>query len=133
MNYEKQPEYPGVTITGEDTRNYTVTKMKWARIPSKKGNDANDKTKLLFNSAITVSNIPLEAQEYVVNKKSALDWVVEKAEIDKENGIVNDFNKFANDPRYPLALFLKVITVSMETVKIVKSLPPLEIHPLDEK
>ncbi|WP_406547672.1 type ISP restriction/modification enzyme [Succinimonas sp.] len=133
VNYEKQPEYPGVTITGEDTRNYTVTKMKWARIPSKKGNDANDKTKLLFNSAITVSNIPLEAQEYVVNKKSALDWVVEKAEIDKENGIVNDFNKFANDPRYPLALFLKVITVSMETVKIVKSLPPLEIHPLDKE
>ena len=135
VNYEKQPEYPGVTITGEDSRNYTVTKMQWAKIPGKKGNDANDKTKLLFNSAITVSNIPLEAQEYVVNRKSALDWVVEKAgvSVDKKTGIVNDFNKFAEAPRYPLALFLKVITVSMETVKIVKALPPLEIHPLDKE
>ncbi|WP_274967723.1 type ISP restriction/modification enzyme [Succinimonas amylolytica] len=135
VNYEKQPEYPGVTITGEASWNYTVTKMQWAKIPGKKGNDANDKTKLLFNSAITVSNIPLEAQEYVVNRKSALDWVVERAgvSVDKKTGIANDFNKFANDPRYPLALFLKVITVSMETVKIIKALPTLEIHHLDKE
>ena len=86
---------------------------------------------------LTIYNIPLEAQEYVVNKKSALDWVVERAcySQDKKTGIVNDFNQYGienGEPRYPLSLFLKVLTVSMETVKIVKSLPSLDIHPLDK-
>ena len=72
----------------------------------------------------------------VVNKKSALDWVVERAcvSIDKASGIVNDFNDYAaeqGNERYPLELFLKVITVSLETIKIVKNLPSLEIHKLD--
>ena len=72
----------------------------------------------------------------VVNKKSALDWVVERAcvSIDKASGIVNDFNDYAaeqGNERYPMELFLKVITVSLETMKIVRSLPPLEIHKLD--
>ena len=53
---------------------------------------------------------------------------------DKDSGIVNDFNDYAaekKDPRYPLSLFLRIITVSLETMKIVKSLPPLQIHPAD--
>ena len=48
--------------------------------------------------------------------------------------IVNDFNDYAaeqGNERYPLELFLKVISVSLETIKIVKNLPSLEIHPLD--
>lgn len=111
--------------------------MKWAKIQGKKGNAANNKTTLIYNSDITIYNIPLEAQEYVVNKKSALDWVVERAcySQDKKTGIVNDFNQYGienGEPRYPLSLFLKVLTVSMETVKIVKSLPSLDIHPLDK-
>ena len=78
-----------------------------------------------------MKNIPLEAQEYVVNKKSALDWV----SIDKVSDIVNDFNDYAADmgsERYPLDLFLKVISVSLQTMEIVKGLPKLEIHPLDK-
>ena len=81
-------------------------------------------------------NIPLETQEYVVNKKSTLDWLVERAcvSIDKASGIVNDFNDYAaehGNERYPLDLFLKVITVSLETMRIVKNLPPLEVNQLD--
>lgn len=93
---------------------------------------------MIYNDFITIENIPLEAQEYVINKKSALDWIVEKACVreDKKgkSGIVNDFNDYATElgnSRYPLDLFLRVITVSLETMKIVKSLPKLEIHPLD--
>lgn len=118
------------------TSNFRVTQMKWGKIAGKKGNAAKDKTRLIYNEDITIEGIPLEAQEYVVNKKSALDWVVERAcvKVDKDSGIVNDFNEYAaeiGNPRYPLDLFLKVITVSLETMKIVKSLPKLEIHPLD--
>lgn len=136
VNYESAPAYAGVKITGEESGNFRVTQMKYGKIPGKTGNAAKDKTTLIYNESITITEIPLEAQEYVVNKKSALDWVVERAcvKTDKETGIVNDFNQWGiehGSPRYPLDLVLKVISVSLETMKIVKSLPPLEIHPLD--
>lgn len=138
VNYESQPEYKGVTITGEEIGNYHVEQMKWAKIPGKTGNAAKDKSKLIYNQYISIANIPLEAQEYIVNKKSALDWIVERAcySVDKKTGIVNDFNQYGieqNNQRYPLSLFLRVITVSVETMKIVNSLPSLEIHPLDRE
>ena len=136
VNYENAPAYAGVKITGEESGNFRVTQMKYGKIPGRTGNAAKDKTTLIYNENITITEIPLEAQEYVVNKKSALDWVVERAcvKTDSETGIVNDFNQWGvehGSPRYPLDLVLKVITVSLETMKIVKSLPPLEIHPLD--
>ena len=139
--FEDMEPYSGVTIeyTKPGVPSYRVKQMKWAKIKGKTGNAAKDKTTLIYNDWITVKNVPLEAQEYVVNKKSALDWVVERAcvSIDKASGIVNDFNDYAayaaemGNERYPLDLFLKIITVSLETMKIVKALPKLEIHPLD--
>ena len=139
VNFENVQPYAGVKIeyTREGAPSYRVTQMKWARIKGKTGNAAKDKSTLIYDDWITVRNVPLEAQEYIVNKKSALDWVVERAcvSIDKASGIVNDFNDYATEQgneRYPLDLFLKVITVSLETIKIVKNLPSLEIHPLDK-
>jgi predicted helicase len=92
-----------------------------------------DKTTVIYNDNITIQNIPLEAYEYVVNGKPALDWVMERQVVktDKASGLVNDANDYANetvgDPKYPLELFKRVITVSVETIRIVKSLPKLEI------
>ena len=139
VHFEGVTPYAGVTLeyakSGQPS--YRVKQMKWGKIAGKTGNAAKDKTSLIYNDWITVKNIPLEAQEYIVNKKSALDWVVERASvsIDKASGIVNDFNDYAaemGNERYPLDLFLRIITVSLETMKIVKSLPKLEIHPLDK-
>lgn len=139
VHFEDLAPYAGVKFeyTKVGQPSYRVTQMKWGKIKGKTGNAAKDKTTLIYNDWITVKNIPLEAQEYVVNKKSALDWVVERAcvSIDKASGIVNDFNDYAAEmgsERYPLDLFLKIITVSLETMKIVKTLPKLEIHPLDK-
>jgi predicted helicase len=104
---------------------YRVEKMKFA----KKG----DKSTVIYNKNITIENIPLEAYEYVVNGKPALEWVMERqcVKTDKASGIVNDANDYANEtmnnPAYPLELFQRVITVSLETMKIVKSLPHLDI------
>ncbi len=139
VNYESVPEYPGVTISvndESDLNKYRVSKMKYGKIPGKTGNAGKDKTKIIYNGNITIDGIPLEAQEYIVNKRSALDWILERADyrVDKASGIVNDFNDYAKElgnPRYPLSLVLRIITVSLETMKIVKALPPLEIHPLD--
>ena len=136
VNYETVEPYP-VTIKEGDLRLaniadpksfYRVEQMKFA------GKRPNlDKTTVIYNPNITMTDIPLEAYDYVVNGKSALDWVMERqcVKTDKASGIVNDANDYANetmnDPAYPLKLFQRVITVSLETMKIVRSLPKLEI------
>lgn len=126
LNYETVPTHPDVTVTGGNTAaDYRVTKMNYG--PKK------DKTKLIYNDKITATGIPLEAYDYIVNGKAALDWVVERqcVKTDAASGIVNDANDWAietmKNPKYPLELFLRVITVSLETLKIVKSLPPLDL------
>lgn len=103
-------------------------KWKWGG----KGKE-KDKSTVIYNENITIENIPLEAYDYVVNGKPALEWVMERQVVktDKASGIVNDANNYASetvgDPKYPLDLFRRVITVSLETIKIVKSLPKLDI------
>lgn len=131
LNYETVAPYPvkidscGKTLTDAD---YRVEKMKYG----KQGKD-KDLTTLHYNNKITLTGIPVEAYNYIVNGKSALDWVVERqcVKTDKDSGIVNDANEWAVDtmknPRYPLELFQRVITVSLETMKIVGSLPRLDI------
>ncbi|WP_346344968.1 type ISP restriction/modification enzyme, partial [Gluconobacter kondonii] len=129
VHFDTQPIYEGVKIDTGNTRlapeDYRVTQMKYGK--------GKDKTVLHYNDRITVTGIPLEAYDYVVNGKPALDWVVERqcVKTDKASGIVNDANDWAietmNNPRYPLELFLRVITVSLETMAIVNALPKLEI------
>ena len=131
VNYESVEPYEGVKIEGEDSRNYRVEQLRYGKIPGKTGNAGKDKTVIVYNESIIIRNIPLEAQEYVVNRKSALDWLVERigVSVDKDSGIVNDFNKFAEEkgePRYCLDLILRVITVSLETLRIVRSLPHID-------
>ncbi len=92
-----------------------------------------DKTTVIYNPRITMMNIPLEAYDYVVNGKSALEWVMERQVVktDADSGIVNDANRYAietvGDPAYLPKLFQRVITVSLETMKIVRNLPALDI------
>lgn len=93
-----------------------------------------DKTTIHYNTFFTVRDIPLAAYEYVVNGKPAIEWVMERQAVttDKDSGIVKDANDWAietvGDPRYPLSLLLRVITVSLETIKIVKGLPTLVLE-----
>lgn len=88
---------------------------------------------LIYNANMTVEDIPLDACEYVGNGKPALEWVMEPQVVktDKASGIVNDANwnaiEMMGDLAYPLRLFQRVITVSLETMKIVRSLPELDI------
>ncbi|WP_298128594.1 type ISP restriction/modification enzyme, partial [Ferrovum sp.] len=132
LNYETVEPYPlTLTVHGEPTltdADYRVKKMRYG----KNGKD-KDLTTIHYNDRITVSGIPLEAYEYIVNGKPALDWVVERqcAKTDKDSGIMSDANDWAletmNNPKYPLELLQRVITVSLEAMKIVRSLPQLEI------
>lgn len=136
INYENVAPYPVEYEQGKlaiqmlNDEDYRVKEMKFA-----KGKDGEkyDKTKVIYNSYITMTGIPLEAYEYVVNGKPALEWVMERQAITthKESGIVNDANDWAietmGNARYPLELFQRVITVSLETMKVVNALPKLDI------
>lgn len=104
---------------------YRVEKMRFA----KEGKEEN-KTAIIYNDEVTVWNIPLEAYEYVVNGKSAIEWIMERYQVTthKESGIVNDPNLWCdehNQPRYIIDLLKRIVTLSIETMKIVKALPKL--------
>ncbi|MFH7326657.1 DEAD/DEAH box helicase [Desulfurivibrio sp. C05AmB] len=130
INYETVEPYPvKIDTSGRNLpdADYRVEKMRYGKTGKEK-----DLTTLHYNSKITITGIPLETYEYVVNGKPALDWVVERQSVktDKASGIINDANDWAietmGNPRYPLELVQRVITVSLETMKIVKGLPKAE-------
>lgn len=137
VDYESVEPYP-VTVKEGDLRlanvpdpvaYYRVEQMKFA------GKRPNvDRATVIYNPRITMTGIPLDAYEYVVNGKPALEWVMERQAVrtDPASGIVNDANRYAvetaGDPAYPFKLFCRVITVSLETLKIVKGLPALDIR-----
>ncbi|SHG99447.1 Predicted helicase [Chryseolinea serpens] len=138
INYENVKPYDVILDTGSKNlagfgeKEYYVTKMKFAK--------KSDKSTVIYNDYITIKNIPIEAYDYVVSGKPALEWVIERQGVktDKDSGIVNDANLYAidtvGDAAYPLILFQRIITVSLETLKIVRSLPGLDVmrsKPLD--
>lgn len=123
LNYETVAPSPYVTVTGDDGKTYSVDKM---RFPKK-----DQKETINYNSKITLSNIPAKAYEYVVNGKSAIEWIMERYAVTthKESGIINDPNDWAKEvgnPRYILDLLLSIINVSVQTVDIVNSLPKVD-------
>lgn len=132
LKFEEVPQYSAtVESSAKEDVHYRVEKMKHPKLKVD-GKNVDDLSSIIFNNRITVSNIPAEAYEYVVNGKSAIKWVMERQQVktDKASGIVNDPNDWAietmKNAKYPLELLLRVITVSVETMKIVKSLPHLQ-------
>jgi predicted helicase len=122
LNYETVKAYDGVQIIGQEKENFMVNKMRFI--------GKGDKTTILYNRDITISEIPLEAYDYLVNGRSAIEWILDRyqVKIDQDSGLKNDPNDWATElgqPRYILDLILRVITVSLETVKMVKGLPKL--------
>ncbi len=139
LNYETVACHPGVaqeepvSAPADPERHYCVTKMKFGKTKDGSGKNVNDKTTVIYNEFITLKNIPLTAYDYIVNGKPALEWVMERQSVttDKDSGITNDANLWATEtmgnPKYPLELFLRVVTVGLETMTIVDGLPKLDI------
>lgn len=123
LNYEKVAPCPDVTVEGDDKNDFIVKKMSFP----KKG----EKQTIIYNDKITITNIPEKAYEYVVNGKSAIEWIMERYAVttDQKSGIINNPNDWATEhdkPRYILDLLLSVINVSVQTVDIVNSLPEVD-------
>ena len=137
IEYERVPPYPATldignhdldNLHGDPVDFYRVVKMKH---PGKGRN--KDRGTVIYNNKITIRDIPDGAWDYVLNGRPALTWVMQQQVVKthKASGIVSNANRYAvetvGDPRYPLDLFLRVITVSLETMEIVRALPELDI------
>jgi predicted helicase len=129
LNYETVEPYPveehSSDLLMDPKKDYLVQKMTFGRKDKQV-----DKTTIIYNSHITLTGIPLETYDYIVNGKPAIEWIMERYQVtlDKDSGIRNDPNDWAREndqPRYILDLLKRIITVSMETIKIVNSLPPI--------
>ena len=119
LDFEQQKEHPLKRIENPDLPlNWRVERMRLSK----------DRTSLVYNDFLTLSEIPPEIFEYRLGNRSALEWVIDQYQVntDKRSNIVNDPNR-ADDPEYIVRLVGQVVTVSLETMKLVKSLPPLEI------
>lgn len=135
VGYEAVTPYPVELALSKPHEDFAPADWRVVQMKFAKGTNGtkHDKTTVIYNHNVTMTGIPLEAYEYVVNGKPALEWVIERQAVTthKESGIVNDANDWANEtmhnPAYPLELFQRVITVSLETMKIVNGLPPLDI------
>ncbi len=129
IGYEDADLYPldeqvALGVPPEPER-YRVTKMRWAG-PARDP----DRSRIVVNDWITLAGIPDQAHEYVVGPRSALAWLIDRYQVktDKASGIVNDVNDWGlerGDPRYILDLVKRIVTVSVETVHIVRGLPEL--------
>ena len=132
INYESVSAHPDVVVEGEESEFYNVEKM---RFPKKEQKDT-----IVYNSRITLSNIPEKAYHYVVNEKSAIEWIIDRYRITVDlnkkgegSGIKNDPNDWSaedGNPRYILDQLLSVINVSTQTVDIVNDLPKLDFEKL---
>jgi len=117
IEYEQQAEYP-LERRETGTLNWRVEKMTLSK----------DKTQLKYNEFLTLSGIPPEVYEYRLGNRSALEWVVDQYRVstDARSGIVNDPNR-EDDPEYIVRLVGQVVTVSVETVRLVGELAKLGI------
>ncbi len=129
INYELAEPYNLVQdgqIGLGDAKLFEVTKAYFPKI-----NGKEDKTTIIYNNRIKLGGIPLEAYDYVVNGKSAIEWVLERYQvsIDKDSGIINNPNDWSsenNDPEYIINLIMRVVRVSLESIKIINCLPKIE-------
>jgi predicted helicase len=133
VGYESVEPYP-LTIAGEPSATVTGDALyAWYRVEKMRhpgSGRTQDPSTVVYNSRITVSGIPAVAHEYVLGSRSALAWVMNRYQVktDKASGIANDPNDWSRevgDPRYILDLLGRVVRVSVDTVRIVNSLPAL--------
>ncbi len=115
LNYESEEMHTSVKYTtlmnAEVEGYYDVEKM------TKKGDS------IVYNNHITITKIPKKAFEYVVNGKSAIDWVIERYQkaTDKESLIENNPNDYAGG-KYVLELLCRVIKLSVKSVDLIEKI-----------
>ena len=130
LGYESVEPWPNLEVCGvlPGADPGRVEKLKWGkRRNPETGKLEADKTVLVYNKQVSVRNIPEGANDYVVNGRSPLEWMIDRYQVktDKATGIKNDPNEYSDDPRYILDLICRLVTVSVKTNEIVAGLPKI--------
>jgi len=119
LHYESAPEYP---LTWRENNaapfSWRIEKMKLTR----------DKDAVIVNDSLTLAGIPPAVYNYRLGNRSALEWVIDQYRVttDTRSGITSDPNR-EDDKEYIVRLIGRVVTVSLETVKIISGLPDLGV------
>ena len=134
IGYETVEPYPleELVSPGVDLDEYELFAVG-AKMKFQGSGKSVDRSTLIYNSHVTLRGIPDEAHRYQLGSRSALEWIIDRywVRTDKASGIVNDPNTWSReheDPRYIIDLVKRVVTVSVETVRIVDALPSLDIR-----
>ncbi len=115
LNYESGEMHESVEYnlleSAEIEGYYDVEKM------TKKGD------RILYNQNIAITKIPEKAFDYVVNGKSAIDWVIERYQktMDKDSLIENNPNDYAGG-KYVFELLCRVIKLSEKSVDLIEKI-----------
>lgn len=135
LHYETVEPMEGLDVkfTGDMGDEYEYFSVEKLRFPAKDKKDT-----IIYNNHITISGIPEKAYEYVVNGRSAIEWILDRYQVtvDKDSGIKNDCNDWSKEhkkPRYIFDLLLSIINVSVQTVDIVNSLPKIDFEETAKK
>jgi predicted helicase len=118
VNYESAKEFPLKRQENKEVKlDWRVEAMKLSK----------DKASLFYNDFLTLSGIPAEVYDYRLGNRSALEWVIDQYRVTKnDNGnITSDPNRL-DDEQYIVRLLGQVITVSLETMKVVQGLAGVE-------
>jgi hypothetical protein len=131
VNYDAVVEYP-VSVDRRERPDHVSEADYWYVTEMVFGSRGN-RTKIIYNEWISVSGIPHEAYKYVIYGKPAVVWAMmgQGVSVHAASGVINDANCWAievmADPAYPLKLLQRVITVALETRKIVNAFPFLDV------
>lgn len=131
VHYENTKPYDDINIAVKGNTDYHVEKITFAKKRNlETGKLENDRSTIIFNNSITISNIPLKAYQYVVNGRSAIEWIMDqyRVKLDKKSEITDDPNDYSNDPKYIFNLLLRIITVSLKTIDLINQLPEFKIE-----
>lgn len=131
LGYENVPVYEGLEI--EDTYRGKDAYEHYAVSPKMKFPKKDLKDTIIYNDYIIIRHIPAEAYDYIVNGKSAIEWLMERyaITIDKKSGIKNnpnDWSREHDNPRYIFDLVCSIVNVSVKTMEIVGKLPKLSFN-----
>ena len=132
LHYESVTPYDKVKIIYNGTPTYRVSKMQFGKkVNPKTGKQEKDRSVIIFNNSITISNIPEKAYRYIINGESAIKLIMDQYQIKTDtrsgSGIVDDPNDYSDDPKYIFNLLLRIITVSLKTIDLINQLPKFEV------
>jgi predicted helicase len=107
LHYETAERYPLERI--EKKREGT----EWSWLCPKLRLDNKDKTRIRYNDLLTLAGMPIEALDYRLGNRSAVEWVL------------NQYKKYPAKDEFVIDLIERVITTSLRTNNLVKQVDEL--------